>query len=155
MIDVLRKELYKFGEVEVLKKGVVFTCLLTGKDLTNWETVNSINSTILSHVGDEFPEIELMRNEKNYFIVVLKKKEKESFEVKGEDGVVISVGDKVRCVKEDKMDDHVGIPKEKRWNIGDEFIVGRIDVEPWGVFLYHSENPDQNINAERVIKIDR
>lgn len=60
----------------------------------------------------------------------------------------VKIGEKVRCIKNDRMDDHVGIPEDKRWHIGDEFIVVKIEELPYGTFLYN--NKGQNLNLKRA-----
>jgi len=58
------------------------------------------------------------------------------------------VGKKVRVVKEDKLDDACNIADNLRWHIGDEFIVYKIEILPWGCFLHNKEG--QNLNVKRA-----
>ena len=58
------------------------------------------------------------------------------------------VGKKVRVVKEDKLDDAFNIADNLRWHIGDEFIVCKIEILPWGCFLHNKEG--QNLNVKRA-----
>lgn len=58
------------------------------------------------------------------------------------------VGMTVRVIKEDKMDDVCGIADGLRWHIGDEFKVCKIEILPWGCFLYN--NLGQNLSIKRA-----
>ena len=46
------------------------------------------------------------------------------------------------------MDDACNIADELRWHIGDEFKVCKIEILPWGCFLYNKEG--QNLNVKRA-----
>jgi len=61
-------------------------------------------------------------------------------------------GQKVRCIKDDKMDDACNISEENRWHVGDEFIVKNIEVLPWGTFLFDEEGHDLNANRAEIIE---
>lgn len=61
-------------------------------------------------------------------------------------------GQKVRCVKNDRMDDECNIAEKSRWHIGDEFIVKNIEVLPWGTFLFDGEGHDLNANRAEIIE---
>jgi hypothetical protein len=63
-----------------------------------------------------------------------------------------STGQKVRCIKDDPKDDRYGIPNNIRWHIGDEFIIDRVEVLPYGTFL--CDNIGNNLNAKRAIIVD-
>ena len=65
--------------------------------------------------------------------------------------VKFRAGQRVRCIKADPMDDHVGIDDKNRWHIGDEFIIESVDEYPWGVFLNDGEG--HNLNARRAVAI--
>lgn len=62
--------------------------------------------------------------------------------------VNFTAGQKVRCIKNDPMDDRCGIADHLRWHIGDEFIVESVDVYPWGTFL--NDGKGHNLNARRA-----
>lgn len=70
----LLNKLNRFGSVEMLKEGVVFTMLITGTNLTSFDSYNSILQAVTEHTKDKFPLIECLKNEKNFFLIVLKKK---------------------------------------------------------------------------------
>jgi len=59
---------------------------------------------------------------------------------------------KVRCIKSDPVDDRVGIPEDKRWQIGDEATIHKVEMLVYGTFLYI--NAEQNINIKRVELIE-
>ena len=65
--------------------------------------------------------------------------------------VNFKAGQKVRCVKNDPMDDRCGIADHLRWHIGDEFIIESVDVYPWGTFL--NDGKGHNLNARRAIVV--
>ena len=71
-IEQLKKQLSKFGTIEVIKAGVVFTLLMKGKDLANSNTVSKINMDVIEAVGDKYPKIEAMKNDDDFFLIVLK-----------------------------------------------------------------------------------
>lgn len=77
----------KYGDVQILKKDFVFTLLLTGTELSKWETFNNILATALDFSGNKFPLIETIRNENGFFCLVLKPDVKKSLikkEIKNE-----------------------------------------------------------------------
>jgi len=61
------------------------------------------------------------------------------------------VNKRVACVKEDPMDDHCGIPEENKWQIGEEFVVDSLEIEPYGIFLHDGKG--HNLNIRRAIII--
>ena len=65
--------------------------------------------------------------------------------------VKFRAGQRVRCIKADLMDEHVGIEDKNRWHIGDEFIIESVEEYPWGVFLNDGEG--HNLNARRAVAI--
>lgn len=73
-IAQLTASLSEYGTVQIIKAGVVFSLLITGEGLDNWGTCNEIQMSIVTALEDEYPEIEVMRNDKSFFCVVLKKK---------------------------------------------------------------------------------
>lgn len=70
----LFNKLSRFGSVQMLKEGVVFTLLITGTKLTGFNNYNSILEAVTTHTKDKYPLIECMKNEDNFFLIVLKKK---------------------------------------------------------------------------------
>ena len=71
--EKLKELLSKHGQIEVIKDGYVFTLLMTGKELSKWTTFSEIQENVLKYLGGKFPNIEVMRNEKEYFCLVLRK----------------------------------------------------------------------------------
>lgn len=63
----------------------------------------------------------------------------------------IKVGDKVRCIKNDPMDDHCGIAEHLRWHIGDEFYVWKVETLPWGTFLHDGQGHNLNIKRAELV----
>lgn len=70
----LKQELVKYGHLQICKEGVVFSVLITGKDLCNSNNVMEIQSAILGYAGNNFPVIEAMRNDDTFFCIILKPK---------------------------------------------------------------------------------
>ena len=62
-------------KIELIKAGNVFTLLLKGEGLSNWETVNYINNLCLESFGDKYQMIEAMKNDNDFFLLVLHSKE--------------------------------------------------------------------------------
>lgn len=73
-MENLKLELSKFGDLQVCKEGVVLTVLITGTKLSNWETAMKIQKSVVEYAGDKFPNIECMRNDETFFLIVLKPK---------------------------------------------------------------------------------
>jgi len=69
----LHEQLSKLGTVEVLKKGNVFTLLMTGEGFYNWTKVDAVNMLVVSSVGMEYPVIEVLKNEDNWLLLILNK----------------------------------------------------------------------------------
>lgn len=72
-IDKLREILFQFGNIEVLKEGVEFTLLLSGKELTNSKNYSAIMDAVLDYTRNEYPWIECIKHLKDYLLIVLKK----------------------------------------------------------------------------------
>lgn len=66
------KQISKYGHVHVAKKGVVFTVFLTGTGLANMQTVIAIGNLVTDYAGSEFSKVELMKNDDDYFLIILK-----------------------------------------------------------------------------------
>ena len=62
----------KDAQIEVIKSGVVFTLLLKGKGLSNWNTVNKINLDCLDAIGEKYSIVEAMKNDDDFFLLVLR-----------------------------------------------------------------------------------
>ncbi len=73
-IDSLKTKLSKIGTVQICKDGYVFALLMTGQNLDNSKVVNKIQMEVLGYFGDKYPLIECMRNDKDYFCLILSPK---------------------------------------------------------------------------------
>jgi predicted YcjX-like family ATPase len=72
-MEELKVKLSEFGNIEVIKEGIVFTLLLTGNGLSKSGVVTKIQTLVLEAVADRFPIIEAMKNTNNFFLLILKK----------------------------------------------------------------------------------
>ena len=63
---------------------------------------------------------------------------------------MIKEGDRVRCVKDDPMDEHCGVDYKNRWHIGEEFIVKEVEVKPWGTFLHDGKGHNLDIKRAKL-----
>jgi hypothetical protein len=61
------------------------------------------------------------------------------------------VGKTVRVIKEDRLDDSCAIEDHLRWHIGDEFLVVKIEIMPWGCFLYNKEGNNLNLKRAELV----
>lgn len=61
------------------------------------------------------------------------------------------VGKTVRVIKEDRLDDACGIKDHLRWHVGDEFIVRKIEIVPWGVFLYNGDGNNLSLKRAELV----
>lgn len=66
----LHKDLSKFGNVEVINVGIVFTVLITGTDLTH--SVWNVIGIIKNWQKGKFPMVEILWNTDNFILVILK-----------------------------------------------------------------------------------
>jgi hypothetical protein len=76
MLENLTKTLSKYGIVEVIKDDFVFT-LLMKKDkesLTRFMVPLTIMKLCCDYLGDSKPNIEVMKNEEDFLLLVLKPK---------------------------------------------------------------------------------
>ena len=71
-LDTLKLRLCKFGIPQVVKEGLVFTVLITGKGLEKSETVTAIQELVLDYAVDKYPLIEAVKNEDEFFLIILK-----------------------------------------------------------------------------------
>jgi hypothetical protein len=74
--------------------------------------------------------------------------ESQEFEKKANEIINKYIGKKIRCVKESPMDKHSNV----KWEIGEEFIVKKVEVSQFGVYLYANEF--ENIDMNRVELVD-
>lgn len=74
-MENLKIELSKFGELQICKEGFVFTVLITGEKLSNWVTAMGIQKLITDYAGDKYPIVECLRDDENFFCIVLKPKQ--------------------------------------------------------------------------------
>ncbi len=68
----LRVKLSKFGNIQVMKAGLVFSLFITGTKLANATTVFDIQKSVTDFCGDKYPNIEAFRNDDTFFFMVLK-----------------------------------------------------------------------------------
>lgn len=69
-------ELSKFGIVSTIKNDFVFTLLIT-KDkqkLSKGSTALDILDIVTKHIGEEKPNIEVLKNEEDFLLLILKPK---------------------------------------------------------------------------------
>ena len=59
---------------EIVKEGYVFTVLITGANLSNMDNWLNIQKDITEYAGEKYPIIEAVKNNNNFFCVVLKPK---------------------------------------------------------------------------------
>jgi hypothetical protein len=71
-LEKLKEMLSKYGNIEIIKDGYVFTLLMSGTELSNWNVVSAIQSLTLEYAGDKFPKIECMKNEKEFLCLVMR-----------------------------------------------------------------------------------
>lgn len=71
-MEEIAKELSKYGKIEVLKVGYVFTLIMTGKNIESFKVVEGIQSIINKHIVSDFPIVEVYKNEENFLLIVLK-----------------------------------------------------------------------------------
>ena len=73
-LQLLKIELSRLGVVQVCKADYVFTLFMTGEDFTKMSIYNEIIKSCHKNVNDEYPLIEVFKNEKDYFLLILKPK---------------------------------------------------------------------------------
>lgn len=71
-LEGLKTKLCKYGALKIVKQGVVFTVMLTGQNLSKWETVHKLQELILEYAGEQYPLIEAMVNDETFFCLILK-----------------------------------------------------------------------------------
>lgn len=62
------------------------------------------------------------------------------------------IGKTVRVIKKDSMDDTCQIEEKLRWHVGEEFVVRKIVIEPWGCFLEDVDGHSLSLSRAEVIK---
>lgn len=75
MIVEMTNELLKYGNIEVIKNEYVFTLLMTkGNEysLTSGQIPLKVLDIVTSYLGQEKPNIEVMKNEEDYLLLILK-----------------------------------------------------------------------------------
>jgi hypothetical protein len=77
-MDELIEKLNLYGNIEVLKDEFVFTLLITsrvnGWALTTGQVPLKILELVTNYLGDTKPIIEVVKNEKDFILIVLKPK---------------------------------------------------------------------------------
>lgn len=71
-IESLKTELSQYGEVQVCKKGFVFVLLMTGLKNQSIGLISKIQMLVLNFTEGKFPAIEILKNDKDFIIIVLK-----------------------------------------------------------------------------------
>jgi len=75
MIVEMTNELLKYGNIEVIKNDYVFTLLITKENeysLTSGQIPLKVLGIVTSYLGQEKPNIEVMKNEEDYLLLILK-----------------------------------------------------------------------------------
>lgn len=65
--------------------------------------------------------------------------------------VDLIIGRTVKVIKDDYLDVKCDIADELRWHIGDDFIVRKIVIEPWGCFLRDKDAHSLNIERAELV----
>ena len=71
-IEKLKISLSKFGYIQIIKEGIVFSLLITGEGLAKSSTVNNIQMQVMEYAVEKYPFIEAMRNDDYFFCMILK-----------------------------------------------------------------------------------
>jgi hypothetical protein len=72
-VEELKMILLQYGDIEILKAGEVFSVVLTGKNLSNWRTVDTLQSAILNVAAIKYPTIEALKIDDHIFVMILRK----------------------------------------------------------------------------------
>jgi len=73
-IGDLFSDVSKYGNVELMKNGIrAFVLLMTGENLSNARTLMNIGKLCSEAVGEYYPNIEAMKNDDGYFLLILTK----------------------------------------------------------------------------------
>ena len=71
-IDQLKMNLSQKWTVQLCKEGVVFTLLITGKGLSNFNTFNEILGIVTEATKIKYPNVEAIKNDDTFFCIILK-----------------------------------------------------------------------------------
>ena len=52
-LEDLKRKLCKYGLVQIIKEGYVFTVLITGANLSNYKNVSGIQKDIIDYAGSQ------------------------------------------------------------------------------------------------------
>ena len=74
MLHEMTNELSKLGTVQVIKNEFVFTLMMTKdkQDLSSGQIPLKVLGIVTSWLGSEKPNIEVMKNEEDFLLLVLK-----------------------------------------------------------------------------------
>lgn len=75
-ISKLKLILSQFAKIEMIKEGSVFTVFLTGSKLSNFNNYNRMMGAITDYTKANYPTIECMKTQDDFFLLILKKSEK-------------------------------------------------------------------------------
>lgn len=68
----LQRSLLKYGNIEMMKEGKVFTLLITAESgLDSYRNVQEIQEKVNAEMAGKFPHIECMKNDSKFFLLVL------------------------------------------------------------------------------------
>ena len=73
-LEDLSIELSKYGNLEVIKEGSVFTVFITGTGLAGWRTISEIQKLINNYTSEYYPTIEIFNTSETHFLLILKPK---------------------------------------------------------------------------------
>lgn len=73
-LNGLKQKLTKYGSIQIVREGFVFSLLITGTGLSKSTVVAEIQNLVFSYVGEKYPAIEAMRNDETFFCLILKPK---------------------------------------------------------------------------------
>ncbi len=59
-------------QIDVIKAGAVFTLLLRGKNLSNFNIINKIAYICSNEIGKKYPYIEVAKNDDDVFLLVMR-----------------------------------------------------------------------------------
>lgn len=71
-LDKLKRNLSKHGTVEVIKAGTVFTLLMTGNRLNDFDTIIAIQSELKDAISAEYPVLEAVKNGDGFYLMITK-----------------------------------------------------------------------------------
>lgn len=131
---------------------------LRGEEITtpSLQTISALAFDIKKELEEENHQVKLMKKVEAKLDAALDNMTEESIKKWYDKRKIkeFEKGKKVRCVKDDKMDEAFNIPEENRWHIGDEFIIKDIEVFPWGTFLFDEEGHNLDVNRAEIVEQD-